>query len=194
MRCQKGKYRRKRGTLLREKQREDAKKRRIDLRPEVVNERKRLGDWEGDTVVGHGHSGALLTPVERKSGYLVADKLARATADAVNETTVTSMGRIPKKKRLTCTYDNGSEFSLHENTEKLLEMLIYFAWPYHSWERGTNENTNGLLRQFFPKKMPFWHITQKDVEKAVILINNRPRKRLGYLTPHEVLMKNCTSE
>ena len=194
LRCQKGRYRRKRGTLLREKQREEAKKRRIDLRPEVVNKRERIGDWEGDTVVGTGHSGAILTHVERRSGYLIADKLRRATADAVNETTVQGMGKIPRKKRLTCTYDNGTEFSDHEDTERRLEMTVFFAWPYHSWERGTNENTNGLLRQFFPKKMPFWHVTQKEVEKAVRLINNRPRKRLDYLTPHEVLMKNCTWE
>ena len=194
LRCQKGKFRRKRGTLLRAKQREDAKKRRIELRPEIINKRGRVGDWEGDTVVGHGHSGALLTHVERKSGYLVADKLARATADTVNKTTVISLSKIPKDKRLTCTYDNGLEFSEHENTEKRLEMTIYFAAPYHSWERGTNENTNGLLRQFFPKKMSFWHITQKEVEKVVKLINNRPRKRLNYLTPYEVLMRNCTWE
>lgn len=194
LRCQKGRYRRKRGTILREKQREEAKKRRIDLRPEIANQRRRVGDWEGDTVCGKGHSGSILTHVERKSGYLVADKLERATADAVNETTVISMGKIPKKKRLTCTYDNGSEFSEHEDTERRLGMTVYFAYPYHSWERGTNENTNGLVRQFFPKKMPFWHITQKEVERVVKLINNRPRKRLNYLTPHEVLMRNCTWE
>jgi len=192
LRCQKGKYRRRRGTLLREKQREEAKKRRIDLRPEIVNERKRLGDWEGDTVVGTKHSGHILTHVERKSGYLVADKLTRATADIVNETTVRSMTRVPKEKRLTCTYDNGSEFADHEDTEKRLKMTIFFAHSYHSWERGTNENTNGLLRQFFPKKMPFWNVTQEEVEKVVRLINNRPRKRLNYLTPYEVLIKNCT--
>lgn len=194
LRCQKGKYRRKRGTLIRSKQREEAKKRRIDLRPEVVDKRKRLGDWEGDTMVGRGHSGAILTHVERKSGYLVADKVKRATAEAINEITVSSMSKIPESKRLTCTYDNGTEFTEHEDTERRLKMTVYFAYPYHSWERGTNENTNGLLRQFFPKKMSFWNITQKEVEKATRLINNRPRKRLGYLTPYEVFIKNCTWE
>ena len=94
--------------------------------------------------------------------------------------------KIPRKKKHTITYDNGTEFSEHETTEILAQIAIYFANAYHSWERGTNENTNGLLRQYFPKKSLFKNVTQEQIEKAVKLINNRPRKRLNYMTPTEV--------
>jgi len=110
------------------------------------------------------------------------------------ESTIKSFESIPKKKRLSCTYDNGPETSESELIEKQLKMTIYFANPYHSWERGTNENTNGLLRQYFPKGMRFDTVTQEDVDRAVKLINNRPRKRLNYLTPYEAFVKNCVSD
>ena len=110
------------------------------------------------------------------------------------ESAIKSFKKIPKRKRLSCTYDNGSETSEFELIEQQLKMTIFFAWPYHSWERGTNENTNGLLRQYFPKGMRFDTVTQEDVDRAVRLINNRPRKRLKYLTPYEVFVKNCVSD
>jgi len=197
LRCQKGKYRRRYGTRIREKQREEAKKKRIDTRPIVVEIRQRIGDWEGDTVIGQDRKPAILTHVERKSGLLLADKLERATAESTKQRTIERFDKIPKKRKHTITYDNGSEFSEHEMTEEKTKLDIYFAYPYHSWERGCNENANGLLRQFFPKKSIFATITQEQIEKATRLINNRPRKRLNYLTPYEVFYekaKCCTLE
>ena len=197
LRCQKGKYRRRYGTKIREKQREEIKKVRIDKRSWIIEERMRIGDWEGDTIRGEERNTAILTHVERRSGYLMADKLDHPKAKETREATVKKFEKLPKNKRHTITYDNGSEFAEHELIGRFTKMMIYFAYPYHSWERGTNENTNGLLRQFFPKKMPFKNITQKQIEEATRLINNRPRKRLNYLTPYEVFYekaKCCTLE
>lgn len=186
LRCQKGKYRRRYGTRIREKQREEAKKKRIDMRPKIVEKRGRIGDWEGDTIVGGERKIHILTHVERKSGILFADKLERATAGLTEEKTIKRFEKIPRNKKHTLTYDNGSTFASHKETERKTKIDIYFAYPYHSWERGCNENANGLLRQFFPKKSLFANVSQKDIDKAYRLINNRPRKRLNYLTPYEV--------
>lgn len=186
LRCRKRKYRKRHGTLAREKTRLEAEKRRINLRPEIVETRERIGDWEGDTIRGEDKKSAVLTHVERKSGYLLANRLERALAEKVRHTTVAEFSKLPKKKRKTITYDNGSEFSEHKTTEIWLKTMIYFAFPYHSWERGTNENTNGLLRQFFPKGTDFTKITDFDLQAAVKSINNRPRKRLRYHTPKEI--------
>ena len=194
LRRQKSKYRARYGTRIREKQRELERKRRIDQRPEIINQRTRLGDWEGDTVRGNGSSGHIITYVERKSGYLVAGKVEHATAENINVFTIKEFKKIPASKRLSITYDNGPEFSGYDIIEEQTGMTAYFAWPYHSWERGTNENTNGLLRQFFPKKSRFDTITQNQLDKVVRLINNRPRKRLNYLTPYEIFKKNCVLE
>lgn len=186
LRCKKRKYRKRHGTLAREKARELAKKKWIDTRPEIVEKRERIGDWEGDTIRGGDKKSAVLTHVDRKSGYLLADRLLRALAEKTRLTTVETFEKIPKKKKHTITYDNGPEFAEHETTEILTAIAIYFANVYHSWERGTNENTNGLLRQFFPKGTDFTEITDFDLQQAVKLINNRPRKRLHYHTPKEV--------
>lgn len=194
LRCQKGKYRRRYGTRIREKQREEQKKRRIDQRPEIINLRQRIGDWEGDTVRGNGRSGHIITYVERMSGYLIAGKTENATVENINAFTVKEFRKMPKDKRLSITYDNGSEFSGYDSIEEQTGMTAYFAHPYHSWERGTNENTNGLLRQFYPKKSRFDAVTQAQLDRVVRLINNRPRKRLNYLTPYEVFKKNCVLE
>ena len=188
LRCQKGKYRRRYGTKIREEQREMLKKRRIDKRPEIVEKRERIGDWEGDTIVGSNKQ-HILTHTERKSGIMLADKLERATAEETKIKTVARFETIPKNKKHTLTYDNGVTFAEHEMTEKKTGIEIYFAWPYHSWERGTNENANGLLRQFFPKKSSFAMITQEAIDEACELLNNRPRKRLDYLTPNEVFRR-----
>ena len=192
LRCRKGKYRKRYGTKKREKAREEAKKKRVDTRPKIADERGRLGDFEGDTIVGEGKKERILTHVDRKSGYLLADRLERGLAEITRKTTVKRFKSLPKSKKFTITYDNGMEFEEYELLEREAKVEIYHAYPYHSWERGTNENTNGLLRQFFPKKSSFSEVTQEKLEKVVNLINHRPRKRLGYLTPHEVFIKNCT--
>jgi len=185
LRCQKGKYRRRYGTRIRVEQREEQKKRRIDERPAEVETREGIGHWEGDTIVGTDKQ-HILTHVERKSGLVLGDKLKRGTAELTRLKTIERFETIPKRKKLTMTYDNGVTFSEHEMTEKKTGIIIYFAHPYHSWERGINENCNGLLRQFFPKKSAFATITQEAVDEACGLINNRPRKRHNYLTPCEV--------
>jgi len=192
LRCRKGKYKKRYGTKKREKAREEAKKKRIDTRPAAVETRERLGDFEGDTIVGKSRRQRILTHAERKSGYLLADKLEKVTAEAVKCKAAGRFRSLPKNKKHTVTYDNGPEFAAHELIERETGMAVYFAYPYHSWERGTNENTNGLLRQFFPKKSSFAGLTQEYLDKVVRLINGRPRKRLSYLTPYEVFMKNCT--
>lgn len=191
LRSQKGKYRRRHGTKIREKKREEAKKRRIDERPEVTEKRQRLGDWEGDFMFGRERKLGILVHVDRKSGYTLADKMNSLLSPYVRETTINRFQKISKNKRYSITYDNDSRFAEHELTERAIKALIYFANPYHSWERGTSENTNGLLRQFFPKRSCFAKITQEDVKKAICLLNTRPRKRLHYLTPSEVFTENC---
>jgi len=191
LRCQKGKYRRRYGTRIREKERERLKKKRIDSRPKIIEARGRIGDWEGDTIVGKDKN-HILTHVDRKSGLLFADKLLRGTAELTKEKVIERFGNIPKRKRKTITYDNGSTFAYHEIIERYLSLDVYFAYPYHSWERGCNENCNGLLRQFFPKGIKFANIQDSEIKKVERLINNRPRKRLGYLTPREVFFEKRT--
>lgn len=186
LRCQKGKWRRRYGTRQRAKTREEAKKKRIDTRPKAAQKRSRVGDWEGDLMEGKRDTGSILTHVDRKSGKLKADKLSDGTAAEVRQKTNTRFRRDSRSKKFTITYDNGSSFSSHELMEKDTGMAIYFAYPYHAWERGCNENCNGLLRQFFPKKTSFEDVTQNDVDRAERLLNNRPRKRLKYRTPNEV--------
>ena len=158
----------------------------IEERPEIVEERSRIGDWEGDTIVGKGRSGYVMTNVDRLSLYLVARKVQRATAQAVADAIYQAMRRMPADKRKTETFDNGREFSKHETIARLLNMDVYFAHPYSSWERGTNENTNGLLRQYLPKSRDFATLTAAELARYVWQLNNRPRKCLNYKTPAEV--------
>lgn len=193
LRHKRSKYRKRHGSRKRMKQARKLCKKRIDERPIVAELRKRIGDWEGDTIVGGERYTGILTHVDRKSGYLLADKLIRTHAKYVREVTVKSFGSINKKNKHTITYDNGLSFAEYSITERQTNMDIYFAYPYHSWERGTNENTNGLLRQFYPKRTPFKDLEQKELDKVVKLINNRPRKRHNYRTPYEVFSECCTS-
>jgi len=186
LRCRKGRYRRRYGTKIREKRREEAKKKRIDMRPDIAKERLRIGDWEGDTIVGKEKTKHILTHVDRKSGLLLADKVEQATAEQVRKITTRRFKRIAKKNYHTITYDNGIQFNEHQALERDLNIDIYFAHPYHSWERGTNENTNGLLRQFIPKGSYFERISKRKLDRYVKLINTRPRKRHDYLTPQEI--------
>jgi len=189
LRCTKGQYRRKRGTKAREDTRDRAKVKRIDERPTAVDLRSRIGDWEGDTVIGGEKTARIVTNVDRYSGYGFGDLMHIVSALIMHETLEKRFAAIPRRKRHTYTYDNGTELGEDDaGLEQKIRMDVYRAYPYHSWERGTNENWNGLLREFFPKKMCFATLTQADVDRAVALINHRPRKRLGYLTPYEVFV------
>lgn len=158
----------------------------IDQRPEVVATRQRFGDWEGDTVQGKPGTGCLATMVERKSRYLVAAKLEDKKAATLTAKCIKAFGPIPRRMRQTLTLDNGSEFANFKELEKKTRLTIYFADPYAAWQRGANENTNGLLRQYFPKGIDFRKTDEDDVANAVKKLNNRPRKCLGYRTPHEI--------
>ncbi len=185
--CRKGKYRRTREASLRKAFRDKRKQSRsIDVRPDHITQRRTYGNWEGDSVVGTAQSGAIATFVERKSGYLLAAILPDKTAKSFEIAAKQCFAAIPPKYTKTLTLDNGIEMSNYEEIERGTDLRIYFAHPYHSWERGTNENTNGLLRFYFPKKMSFAHLTQDKLDEAVHKINTRPRKRLGYRTPEQM--------
>jgi IS30 family transposase len=191
LRHEKSKYRRKRGSLARKTQNKALKMRRIEERPSVVNDRSRIGDWEGDTVIGKERKQRILTYVERKSGFAMADVLHEVTAEIVEKKTEKLFLSLPRNKRLTLTRDNGLEFGdLDRTLEERTKMEVYRATAYSSWERGTNENWNGLLRQFFPKGMLFATVTSYHIKEAVRLLNDRPRKRLGYAKPREEF-KGC---
>lgn len=164
----------------------------IEQRPAIVELRTRIGDWEGDTVVGRGHSGVLVTLVERCSRYTLVRHLPNREAAPVSAA-IFEMLRPHKAQCLTLTFDNGKEFADHAFFGSCLEAEVFFAHPYHSWERGTNENTNGLLRQFFPKAMSFENLSAVDVDDAAYRLNHRPRKCLGYRTPHEVFYNHPVS-
>jgi len=161
----------------------------IAERPEVVAGRSRYGDWEGDTVVGSGHQGAVATLVERKSGYLVAGRMPDGRSASLNRAAQRVLSPLPSDLLHTLTVDNGAEFARHESLSRALGMPIYFADPYCSNQRALNENTNGLLRQYYPKGTSFLDITHQDLARVVDRLNNRPRKRLNYQTPREVLIK-----
>ncbi len=190
LRSSKGKYRRRHGTKVRENVRETAKKRRIDERPAIVERRSRLGDWEGDTMLGRDKRVRIVTFVDRKSGYLIAYLLPKMRADLLASLAIARFHHVPKKKQKTLTLDNGTEFSAWEQIEEKAGMAIYFAYPYHAWERGSNENTNGLLRQYFPKTLDFNVITVEELAHVVKLLNNRPRKRLKFKSPRQIFQKD----
>jgi len=157
----------------------------IDQRPAIVDARTRYGDWELDTVIGKNHQQALVTLVERKSRLTLIAKVIRKTAENVSDSIVSLLSTL-KPWVHTLTSDNGREFARHTYIAKKLKAKFYFAHPYASWERGLNENTNGLIRQYFPKKHDFTTITEYQVERVMDKLNNRPRKCLGFKTPNEV--------
>lgn len=159
----------------------------IDERPKIVDDKSRIGDWEGDTIIGKGHKGALLTLVERKTLYTVIVPLKGKNADQLRQAAIEVL--TPFKDRvLTVTFDNGKEFAEHEKMAEALEADIYFAHPYASWERGINENTNGLIRQYFPKGTDLRDVTIEQVQMVMERLNNRPRKTRGGKTPNELFM------
>lgn len=157
----------------------------IDHRPEIVNTRSRIGDWEADTVIGKGHKGAIVTLLERKSRLYLALPIKHKTADTTRGA-IHSLLHSIKDYVKTITFDNGREFTRHKTIAKQLQCATYFAKPYQSWQRGANENHNGLLRQFIPKSLRLDTIDKQAVVRATDLMNNRPRKCLNWRTPLEV--------
>lgn len=164
----------------------------IDKRPAVVGNRARFGDWEADLVIGAGQKQALVTINERVSRYSLIAHVRFKTGQAVSGSMISLLTPFATCVH-TLTTDNGREFAQHERIAKELDADFFFAHPYSSWERGANENMNGLIREFFPKKMRFDSITQKDISAAMHYLNHRPRKCLGFKTPHEVFWKKLHS-
>lgn len=156
----------------------------IEERPAIVDAKERIGDWEADTVIGKNHKGALVTAVERKSKYTVIQYVPSKRADKV-ATALIDMLLPYQDNVLTITVDNGKEFSLHKQIAKELKTDVYFAHPYRAWERGLNENTNGLIRQYFPKKTSFKTIRKEQTCFVESRLNMRPRKLLDFKTPFE---------
>lgn len=163
-------------------------RRGIETRPSTVESRQRVGDWEADTIIGKRHRQAIVTFVERKTGYCLIKRIKQKTAQQVQETTIRLLAPV-KEQVHTITSDNGREFAEHEKIASSLSADFFFARPYHSWERGSNENLNGLVRQYFPKKTDFALLTDNQVQAIQDKLNNRPRKRLGYRTPNELFFK-----
>lgn len=159
----------------------------IDDRPKIIDKRLRIGDWEGDTVESKDHKPGINTLVERKTGFVFITRLTDRTSEATTKATTSRLKYLPSKARKTLTLDNGFENQDWENIEKQLGLRCFYAHPYHSWERGTNENTNGLIRDYFPKKTDFDTITDEEINYVENELNNRPRKRLGWKTPLEVM-------
>ncbi|NJM76103.1 MAG: IS30 family transposase, partial [Acaryochloridaceae cyanobacterium RU_4_10] len=158
----------------------------IEHRPAVADLKTEIGHWESDTVIGGGHIGAIVTHVDKASKFLLAGLAKNKTVQQINQVTLGLFEQIGSTFRKTMTFDNGKEFSGHQTLAEILGISCFFANPYHSWERGLNEHTNGLLRQFFPKGTNFKTVKPEALKNAVDLINHRPRKSLDYRTPYEV--------
>ena len=157
----------------------------IGERPAHIEARKQVGHWEGDTVIGAGHSQAVVTLLERKSGYVKLRKVANKTADLVSQAIEDALKPLSARVK-TLTVDNGKEFAYHQKVDRALGIQTYFADPYCSWQRGSNENLNGLLRQYIPKKRRMQTVTDEELTMIENKLNLRPRKRLGFKTPYEV--------
>jgi len=157
----------------------------IELRPVIVDARLRIGDWEADTIIGKNHHQAIVSLTERKSKLTLLKKVVRKTAEAVRDAVIELLGPISCAVH-TITSDNGAEFADHKTIADKLTAAFYFAHPYRAWERGANENSNGLVRQYFPKGHDFKTITDEQINFVINRLNNRPRKTLGFLTPMQV--------
>ena len=179
------KKRRKRYASGRQRRGQIPNKRSIHERPAVVDLRLEVGHWEGDTVIGARNKQAIVTLVERKSGYAKLFKVPNKTAELVSAAMIESLKPFDGLVD-TITLDNGKEFADHQRVDLELGSTIYFADPFASWQRGTNENFNGLLRQYIPKDRPLSTVTQEELKMIENKLNHRPRKRLGFRTPHEV--------
>jgi len=164
---------------------------RVDIqeRPKIVESKSRMGDWEGDTIIGAGQQGVILSLVDRKSKFTLLAKMEGKYAGQVPDLIKQCFKRLPTKVTShTITFDNGKEFSRHQSITKKTGLRCYFATPYHSWERGLNEHTNGLVRQYCPKGSNLTHYADEDIQYVEDQLNNRPRKVLGYQTPREVFL------
>jgi IS30 family transposase len=158
----------------------------INERPREINQRERIGDWESDTVESIDRKPGINTLVERKSGLILITRLTGKTAKATESAIVNRLNQLPEQARRTITSDNGTENSNWQELEQKLSIKTFFANPYHSWERGSNENANGLIRDYFPKSTDFTVVSDKEIRYVENELNNRPRKRLGWKTPLEV--------
>ena len=166
--------------------------RSIEERPAIVSTRQRLGDWEVDTLIGKKQKQAMVTLTERKSRFTLLGKISRRTAQAVRQQVCRLL--LPVRDKVhTLTSDHGKEFAYHQQIADRLQLQFYFAHPCAAWERGTNENTNGLLRQYFPKKQDFQFVSNKEIEQAMSRLNFRPRKCLAFRTPFEVFFKQSVA-
>jgi len=163
----------------------------IEERPTVVSQKSRVGDWEGDTLIGKDHRGVVATLVERKTKFTVLAAPKNKQAQLVRKSIERAL-LAHKNRVLTITYNNGWEFAEHQTMAKTLSADIYFANPYASWERGLNENTNGLIRQYLPKFKRLDNITEKELKVIMDRLNHRPRKTLGFKTPHELFFQQTT--
>jgi len=187
LRCQK--KRKKRYANGRDRRGQIIGRRPISERPEHIEARSQIGHWEGDTVIGAAHQQAIVTQVERKSGHSVLAKVKNKTSDLVSSAIITKLNAVTPLVK-TMTFDNGKEFAGHKTIDAALNSITYFADPFASWQRGSNENFNGLLRQYIPKKRPLSTVTNQELRMIQDRLNNRPRKRLGYKTPNEVFMQS----
>ena len=183
LRCQKQK--RKRYAGGRERRGQIPNRRPLSDRPLHIEARSQVGHWECDTVIGANHKGAVVTMVERKSGYAVMAKVTNKTSALVSSAIVDKLQPLAARVK-TLTFDNGKEFAGHAYIDEQLQSTAYFARPFASWERGSNENLNGLLRQYVPKKRAMSTVSDEEIRMIQNRLNNRPRKRLGFKTPAEV--------
>ena len=163
----------------------------IDERPLIVEEKSRVGDWEVDTVIGRYHHQAIVTLVDRHSKFTLMKKVPSKHAEPVKQAIVDLLKPV-KAHALTITSDNGKEFAYHQEVSRSLDTKFYFAHPYQSWQRGLNEHTNGLIREYFPKKTEFQDITDRQIVEVQNRLNHRPRKILDYKTPAEVFFATIT--
>ena len=156
----------------------------IEERPKEANERSRVGDWEADTVIGQKGKACLVILVDGKTRFLLCRKADRKMANCVTELMIACLRDMPLRS---ITLDREKEFSNHAAVTAALGVEFYFALPHHPWQRGTNENTNGLLREYFPKSQDFFGLSDTYIQAQVNKLNFRPRKCLGYLSPYEAL-------
>ncbi|MEC5211470.1 IS30 family transposase [Psychrobacter sp. PL15] len=157
----------------------------IHKRPQVVEDRSRIGDWEADTIIGQNHKQAIVTLVERKTGLVKMQRVTKKSAHLVADAMVTLLTPVRLHVK-TITSDNGKEFAEHQEVKERLYSMFYFADTYASWQRGTNENTNGLIREYLPKGCDFRQVSDDEVQAIEDRLNSRPRKRLGFKTPNQV--------